>query len=70
MKLYMMIVVYYPSVAICDEPPIKRGNAGYYFEDMANAFAIRKSEEPDLFNYLTNKFNIPDSDKGFIEIDL
>jgi len=43
---------------------------GIFFENKVNAFGIRRSKEPDLFNYLTNTFNIPDSDKGFIEVEL
>lgn len=69
MKLYMMIVRSYPSIAICVGPP-KKGAVGYYIESKINGFGIRESNEPELFNYLTNKFNIPDSDKGFIEVDL
>lgn len=42
----------------------------FFFENKVNAFGIRRSKEPDLFNYLTNTFNIPDSDKGFIEVEL
>ena len=70
MKIYMMIIGSYPSIALCDKPPVKKGFAGYFFENKANAFGIRRSEEPDLFNYLTKTFNIPDSDKGFIEVEL
>lgn len=69
MKLYMMIVRSYPSIVICDGPP-KKDAVGYYFESKINGFGIRESNEPELFNYLTYKFNIPDSDKGFIEVDL
>ena len=65
-----MIVRSYPSIAICDEPPVENGYGRYFFENKVNAFGIRRSKEPDLFNYLTNTFNIPDSDKGFIEVEL
>ena len=70
MKIYMMIIRSYPSIALCDKPPVKKGFVGYYFEDKIKAFGIRRSEEPDLFNYLTKTFNIPDSDKGFIEVEI
>ena len=70
MKIYMVIVRSYPSIAICDEPPVENGYGRYFFENKANAFGIRRSKEPDLFNYLTKTFNIPDSDKGFIEVEL
>ena len=70
MKIYMMIIRSYPSIAICDEPPVEKGYGSYYFENKVSAFGIRRSKEPDLFNYLTKTFNIPDSDKGFIEVEL
>ena len=71
MKIYMMIIGSYPSVALCDEPPVEKGYGRYFFfENKVNAFGIRRSKEPDLFNYLTKTFNIPDSDKGFIEVEI
>jgi len=70
MKIYMMIIGNYPSIALCDKPPVKNCYARYCFKSKVNAFGIIKSKEPDLFNYLTNTFNIPDSDKGFIEVEL
>ena len=31
MKIYMMIIRSYPSIAICDEPPVESGYGRYFF---------------------------------------
>lgn len=74
MKLYMMIVSSYPSIAVGMAPPIVGKSGKYSFgktgETDIECFGIMKNDEPELYHYLTNKFNIPDSDTGFIEVEL
>ena len=46
MKIYMMIIRSYPSIAICDEPPVENGYGRYFLKIKSTLSELEEVRSP------------------------